>query len=600
MSWKRTIFSFVILLLMVMALILDTQIIRNKTVRAVRDASLADSVDISAVDQIYLTNNQGSVRLVRTTVGWRMKEPVDAPADPEVVETVLTNVTSARRRNPVDAKNLAQYGLGTPEVQLTLVSQEGKFGDWGTSFGLELGFESVYTGQVFGRYPGSDEVFTVGEHVKNTLLRSPMDFRRSRLLDVDTGDLEKYTSFEIAVPENEGVLLANQRDGWQIAEPVKATAEKAIVTEYFNRLGVLRAMGYISQSSDRPTSMAAALQALTSPTLTLTLTGPAGTRAQQLNVALAEGPEGPVYVAQHPGEQEIMVLSSETVSEIRRNSQYFRSRDLFTMTVDDVGLFTIQIARAAPTALIRNDQNEWELVGDQEFRIDQRSVTERLGALVNLRIEDYVDPDPVDLANYGLDNPRVRFNMTSKDKTKTETLEVGGSQGEAGGLSYARSSTDKGIFSVQMSREMFILASEIADKNFAAADMARLARMELDVDDKTYEIKRDGDEWKLLKPSQSTYTTLDLREIGSLLGMINSLEYEEDITGSSQVVVAPDKGPAISVRFYGKNDAPLNEINVTARINRIKSLVTNGRDRTFEVSTPAIEQIYAAAKNLVR
>lgn len=600
MSWKRTILSLIILILMVMALILDTQILRNKTVRAVRDASLADSVDISAVDQITLKNNQGTVRLVRTTVGWRMKEPVDAPADPEVVETVLTNVTSARRRNAVDAKNLAQYGLGTPEVQLTLVSQEGKFGDWGTSFGLELGYDSVYTGQVFGKYPGTDEVFTVGEHVKNTLLRSPMDFRRSRVLEVDTGNLEQYTSFQIATANEDGVILSNNRDGWQIAEPVQATAEKAIVSEYFNRLGVLRAMGYISQDSDRPTSMAAALQALTSPTLTVTLTGAAGIRAQQLNVSLADGPDGPVYVAQHPGEQEVMVLSSETVSEIRRNSQYFRSRDLFTMTVNDVGLFTIQIARAAPTALIRNDQNEWELVGDQEFRINQSAVNERLAALVGLRIADYVDPNPVDLANYGLDNPRVRFNMTSKDKTKTESLEVGGSQGEAGGLSYARSSTDKGIFTVQMSREMFILASEIADKNFAAADLTRLAKVELDIDEQTYELKREGDEWKLLKPTQSTYTTVDLREIGNLLGMINGLEYVEDITGSSQVVVAPDKGPPISVRFYDQNDAQLNEMNVTARINRLTSLVTNGRDRTFEVSTPVIEQIYAAAKNLVR
>ncbi len=600
MSWKRSILSFIILVLMVMALFLDSQILRNKTIRAVRDASLADSVDISAVDQIILKNAQGSVRLVRTTVGWRMKEPVDAPADGEVVDTVLTNVTSARRRNPVDAKNLAQYGLATPEVQLTLVSQEGKFGDWGTSFGIELGYDSVYTGQVFGRYPVSNEVFTVSEHVKNTLLRSPLDFRRSRLLDVDTGNLEQYQSFEITMPDDGGVKLVNQKGGWQIAEPIQATAEKAIVSEYFNRLGVLRAMGYVSQEGDRPTSMAAALEALSSPTLSLTLTGQAGSRPQQLNVALAEGPDGPVYVAQHPGEEEIMALSSETVTEIRRNSQYFRSRDLFTMKVDDVGLFTIQIARAAPTALIRNEQNMWELVGDQEFRINQQSLNERLAALTSLRIVDYVDSNPVDLANYGLDNPRIRFNMTSKDKTKTESLEVGGSQGDVGGPSFARSSTDKGIFTVQMSRDMFILASEIADKNFAAVDLTRLAKVELDIDGETYEVKREGNEWKLLKPSQSTYSTLDLREIGTILTMVNGLEYTEDITGSSQVVVAPDKGPAISVRFYGQNDAPLNEMNVTARINRTTTLVTNGRERTFEVSTPAIEQLYAAAKSLVR
>ena len=600
MSWKRTILAFVIMVLMLMALFLDTQIIATRIIKTVRDASLADSVDVSAVDQLYLKNSQGSVHLVRTTLGWRMKEPVDAPADSEVIDTVLTNVTSARRRNDIDAKNLAQYGLAQPEVQLTLVSDEGKFGDWGTSFGLELGYDSTYTGQVFGRYPGSSKVFTVGEHVKNTLLRSPMDFRRSRLLDIDVGNLNQYAAYLIDQPGKETTKLVNKAKGWQIAEPIQAPAEPAIVRDYFNRLGMLRAMNYITQSSDRPTSMAAALEALTSPTIIIKLQGGAGTRPQQLNIGLTEGPDGPVYVAQHPGEQEIMVVSSETVNELRRNGQYFRSRALFTMDVNDVGLFTIQIARAAPTALIRNEQNEWELVGDKEFRINQEAVNQRLAALVHLRVENYVDPHPVDLANYGLDNPRVRFNMTSKDKSKTETLEVGGSQGEAGGLSYARSSTDKGVFTVQMSREMFILASEIADRNFAAADMTRLVRFELDLDEKTYKFRRKGDEWEVLKPGQESYATADIRELAGLLAMINDLQYNEDITASGNVVVAPDKGPPISVRFYGKDDTLLNEMNVTARINRRTTLVTNGRDRTFEVSTPVIEKLYATAKNLVR
>ena len=41
-------------------------------------------------------------------------------------------------------------------------------------------------------------------------------------------------------------------------------------------------------------------------------------------------------------------------------------------------------------------------------------------------------------------------------------------QGEVGGLSYARSSADKGVFLVQISREMLIMANQIADRNFAA------------------------------------------------------------------------------------------------------------------------------------
>jgi len=600
MSWKRTILSFVILILMIMALALDIQIQKKRTIIGVREASLADSVDISAVDQIYLKNNQGSMHLIRTTVGWRMKSPVDAPADPEIVETMLTNVTSARRRNEVESKNLAQYGLATPEVELSLVSDEGKFGDRGTSFGLHLGYESTYTGQVFGRYPGENEVFTVGEHVKNSLLRSPMDFRRSRLFDVNTGDLNQYTVYTIAEAEGEGVTLRNENGTWKISEPGEAKAEQSLVKEYFNRLGMLRAVSYVTEGSDRPTSMAKALEALTSPTATITLQGQPNSRPQQIKIAVAEGADGPVYVAQRPGEAEIMVLTSETVQDMRRAPYYFRSRDLFSLKANEVGLFTVQIARANPTALIRSDSGEWQLVGDPEFRINQESVNSRLNSIVGLRIEDYVDPNPVDLSNYGLDNPRIRFNMTNKDKSKTESLEVGGPQGEAGGLSYARSSMDKGVFTIRVTPEMLIIASQIAEMHFAAVDLKRLVRAEIDVDEKTYKLKIEDGEWKLLKPDQSTYSTLDVREVAGFIHMINSLEYTEDLTASANTVVAPNEGPPLSVRFYGNDDTLLNEMNVTARINRTDTLVTNGRGRTFEVSTQNIDKIYAAAKNLVR
>lgn len=600
MSWKRTIVALVVLILMIMALALDTQIQKRRVITDVRESSLADSVNISAVDQIYLKNAQGSMHIIRTSVGWRMKDPVDAPADPEVVETMLTNVTSARKRNEVEAKNLAQYGLAQPEIELTLVTDTAKFGDWGTSYGLQLGFESTYTGQVFARNPSKPQVFTVGEHVRNSLLRSPMDFRRSRLFDIDTGNLKKYTAFTISEPEGERVTLTDKDGTWTITEPKEATAEQKVVTDYFDRLGMLRAVSYVTQQNDRPTSMAAALQALTSPTLSITLQAGNTGRPQTLNIAVADGIDGPVYVAQHPGEQEIMVLTSETVDEIRRRAQYFRSRDLFTLKPEDVGLFTVQIARAAPTALVRNDKGEWELVGDPEFRLNQETISDRLNALLNLRIQDYVDPNPVDLGNYGLDNARIRFNVTSKDKKKTETLEVGSPQGEAGGISYARSGVDKGVFTIQVSPDMLIIASQIADMNFAKVDPSRLVRMELDLDGQTYELKKEGDEWKILKPGQSTFATVDIRQVAQLLAMTNSVRYEQDISAQGKVVVAPNEGPKIAIRFYGADDTPLNEMNVTSRINRMTTLVTNGRGRTFEVNSQAIDKIYAAAKELVR
>lgn len=615
MSWKRTLFAFAVFVLMVLAYVLDRQIVYKDILVSVQESSLANSVNLSDVDQIYLKNPQGSIRIIKTSVGWQMKEPVDAPADPEIIDTMLTNVTSARKRNDFEAKNLSQYGLGNPEIELSLVTDTAKFGDWGTSFTVQLGFESVYTGQVFASYPGKSEVFTVGEHVKNSLLRSPMDFRRSRLLDIDTGNLEKYTAYRIEpssrilaeMPEaaeqlklDDPVTLTNNKGTWSITEPGEAPAEEKVVTEYFNRVGMLRAISYVTANTDRPTSLAAATEALTSPTLTVTLQGAANTRPQQLKVGIAQGMGGSVYVAQRTGEREIMVLTAETVDELNRKPQYFRSRELFALKPDNIGLMTVQIARAAPTALVRNEQGAWELVGDPEFRLDQATINERLATLLGLRIEDYVDLNPRDLNEFGLDSPRIKFTITSKDKTKTETLEVGSSQGDAGSISFARSSSDKGVFTVQMSPNLYIIASQVADKNIFAVDPARLVRAEIDLDDETYELKKDQGEWKLLKPGQSTPATVDIRMAGTFIAYINALEYDRDVSNEGVKVISPNPGPKLQVRFYGENDTPLNEMIVKAKLNRQTITVTNGRGRTFEVPAQDIERVYATAKNLTR
>ena len=194
---------------------------------------------------------------------------------------------------------------------------------------------------------------------------------------------------------------------------------------------------------------------------------------------------------------------------------------MFDLKPDDVSLFTIQIGRAPATALIKDEKtNTWQLVGDPEFRVDQNAVSDRLAALLDLKVKDYVGNQAGEEGLYGLDVPRVKFTVTNKAKNNTEVLEVG--KGEPGniGTSYARTGKSKDVFTVQLSADMFVLAAQIADKHFAAVDLKKLKRMEIDVDKKTYELKLENGEWKLLRPEQTTYATADVRKVNAFLGLL--------------------------------------------------------------------------------
>lgn len=602
MSWKRTLFALLGLIIMCMAYMLDVTLKQTRIARSVAEASLAEGVDVSAVGEIVLKNPQGTIRMVREQGNtWQITEPFKAPADPETVETLLINVTGARRNNEYDVKNLAEFGLANPDVTLSLAPKSGQTfkGDQGSSFSLYLGNESTYTGQVFAKFPESRTVFTVGEHVKNTLLRSPLDFRRSRLLEIDTNNVDAYTGLRLVDQDGNVVALRNEVGRWKITEPYQIPAEDAIVREYLNKAGLLRASGFISQSSDKPTSMVTAMQALTSPTLRITLEGPPNTQPQQISVARAEGLSGSVYVAQREGSPEIMTLRAETLDDLREDASFFRSRDLFTQQPKDVGLFTIEIGRAAPTALIRNEADQWEVVGDPDFRVDQQAVEDRLQALMRVKVKEFIDSDPRDPAIYGLDIPRRRYTVTSKDKARTEVLETGSNISGSPQTVYARRGGDRSVFTVELTADLNIFPTSIADKYFARTNPDAIQRMELDVDGETYSLKREEGEWKILRPTQNAFTTVDVRKVASMLGALNSLTYERDLTGAGQTIVAPKSGPPLAIRIYGQDDRELLDANVTKKLPTT-TIVETGRGRNFEVPSNAVDRLYTLVQTLVK
>jgi hypothetical protein len=599
MSWKRTIFAFVAFVIMCLAFRLDVTLRQKKIYEVTNAASLAQGVDVSSVGEILLKNPQGQMRLQKQPDGWVMVEPSSARADSETIETMLVNLTAARRTNENRVKNLAEFGLANPDVEISLAPLAGKqfHTDKPTSFTLLLGNESPYTGLVFAKFPDKPEVFTVGIQVKNSLLRGPAELRRARLFDIDTSALEQYSALRVHSDRGD-VALTNQVGRWKIAAPFDAPAEEPIVREHLTKMGLLRANSFLTQSSDKPTSMAAAVQALTSPTLTVTLESPRG-KPQTLLIAEASGVNGPVYVAQRQGDNELMTLRSETVEDLRPDAQFFRSRDLFTLKPADIGLFTVELGRATPAALIRNEKGTWEMVGDPEFRVDQKSVNDRVEALLRMKIKDYVDADPKDLTVYGLDVPRRRYTVTSKDKAHTEALETGKSEPGKPSTVYARRTGDKSIFTVELSADLNILPGSVADKHFAKTDISSLVRAELDVDNQTYTLKEEGGEWKILKPSQTAFATMDIRRLKSFVDALSDMEYERDLTATGQTVIAPKPGPPLAVRFYGKDDRELLELNVTKRLGAT-ILVMIGKNRTFEVNASTVDRLYALAQSVVQ
>ncbi|MBX7244420.1 MAG: DUF4340 domain-containing protein [Candidatus Sumerlaeaceae bacterium] len=590
MSTRRTLFAAAIFVLSVMLYYLDQKIADTKIVQAINEQSLAPGINQSEVIEINLHNAQGDVTLKKESGQWRTVKPSQAPADSEVVDQLLINVTAARRRNDLDVKNLAEYGLAAPEITVQIKTESGR------TFDLLIGNESTYTGQVFAKYPGDQKVFTVGEQVRSVLMRHPSDFRRARVLEVDTGDLESYESVSIKSAEGE-VRLQQDKGAWRITSPITSPADAATVVDYLRKAGLLKAAGFIGQQTDKPVNLTTALQALTSPTLQITLTR-SQNRVTRLIVAQAGEPDAPILLAQREANDEVMVIRRETLEALNQDENNFRSKVLFTLRPQDIGVFSIEILRSH-TDLSRNAQGLWEFVGDPGRKVDQEQVNNRLETLLRLKAKQYVDVSPRDATVYDLLPPKLKFTLTDTAKQRTEGLEVGRSEPGSPSSVYARRLADPGVFTMDISPELYIVPNQVADRKFLWTPLQQVAKLAIQLGDKKYELKREKGAWTILKPGQTVFAPTDTAKADRLMAMINALEYERDFSAEGQTVIAASEAPSMTLDIQNDKGEVLAGLSVGKRLKDGTIVLTNAK-RSYEVRNSNIDLLVAVVQSLVQ
>ena len=588
MTWKRTLFAAAVFVIALMALFADVQLGNRRVYQAVNEASLAPGINRGEVIEIKLTNASGELLLVREPGGWRMKKPSDAAADPETVEQLLTNVTGARKRNELPARNLAEYGLAAPQATLTLKTETGK------TFEVQLGSESTYTSQVFARYPEGRTVFTVGEQVRGVMLRPVAELRFSRLVDVDVGKIEAYDT--VQVKRKDSQLTLKQEGGrWRITEPVQTPAESGIVMDYLRKLGLLRASGFLGEQDTKPVNLRTALQSLSQPAMILTIKR--GNESVGLAVANAGTTSEPIYVSQRTGGGEVMLIQRPTLEAIDEDESFFRSRTIFSLKSSDVRLLSVEIGRGR-TDLVKNDQGLWTFVGDPKRRVDQDQVNRRLEALVRAKIRSYVDTNPRDLTIYDLAPvPRFRFTLQDAAKQHTEVLEAGRSEPGQTGICYAKRGDDKAVFNMDLASDFIMSPDLLADRHFLRVNPRDVEGFKIKDGDLEFAFRKQGGVWQVLKPLQTVYMAASNPKVDRFLGLLGTIQYDRDYAGEGQTVISPKDDAHLAVSITGGDGAEMMRFDVGKKLPKA-SFVRTGDGRTYEVGAQSITVLESVVKSL--
>jgi hypothetical protein len=580
-----------VLAVCVLLLVLDRQLIEQRILQRVEETSLAPGINETQVVEARIKNSSGETLLVKEGDSWKIRTPFDAQADPELVKQLLVNVTAARRNNELEVKNLAQYGLSDAEITLSLKTNKAQ------SFELQLGNESTYTGQVFARYPKGSTIFTVGDHVRSVLLRSPRDWRRARLIDVDTGRLDSYKRIEL---QSNGKTVELRADAgcWSVTIPVTTVAETDAVNDFLRKTGLLRATTFLTADSDKPTSMATALQALATPFLTVSLERADGTNAKLIVGKATDANDDTVYVAQRGNEPEIMVITASTFNDLNQDENHFRSRSIFSLKPDDVKSFSIEIGQLR-TNLERNDEGKWIFRDNPDRRVDQTQVDLRLENLLNSRARDYVDLKPTDAGGYGFAPPQFRYTVIAKAGDQTEGLEVGKRESGNVGSVFARRMGDQAIFSMDLSPELVISPEAVADRKFARMNPASIHRFDVENGGKKYSFKREGNEWMVQKPGQPAFSSANAGRVQRIVSIINELEFDRDHAAKGETVIAPPDPDSTTLSFFDDKETQIQSLRLGKRLAETTYVTTNDR-QTYDVGNRDVDSLSGAIQTLLQ
>jgi hypothetical protein len=193
----------------------------KKTVKQLRDARVLD-FDRAKVNGLVIQSADGRVVLAKRDGGWHIAEPVDAKADADAVDGLLSDLQYLRADEFVDVPPLdAELGLAEPWLRIEL-ALEGEAAPLALAVGAERAERRVVRG-------AREPVFEIATSRLESLPRKLSAYRFKELARFAT---DAAASFELHFQPKEGVPLtitgtSGQDDGWTTApeamQPGKAS-----------------------------------------------------------------------------------------------------------------------------------------------------------------------------------------------------------------------------------------------------------------------------------------------------------------------------------------------------------------------------------------
>ena len=246
-KFKETIFfAFTVLLISLFAIEEFNKSEVEETEKSTKDNIVRDYKS-SDVSSIAFKGGDNTYALKREGTQWSVVTPVVDLADSQAVDSMISDLFSQDvEALESDGEKLdpAKYGLNTPLAEYDITFSDGK------NLKLTLGSVRTYDKGYYLMRGGRDEILVSGAGW-DSLVAKTAENLRSKKLNIDGGQLTEL-HITSKVKDKQADLQFELVDGdWTYKKDKTIKLQDSVITEYFNKLHLLRADGIVADESDK-------------------------------------------------------------------------------------------------------------------------------------------------------------------------------------------------------------------------------------------------------------------------------------------------------------------------------------------------------------
>lgn len=265
------------------------------------------------------------------------------------------------------------------------------------------------------------------------------------------------------------------------------------------------------------------------------------------------------------------------------------SPKILSLPADQITTIRIAKTGAEPITLAKQG-DQWQITTPNALPADQDAVTALTSAISPLTADRLIDEHPQSLASFGLDNPILDVDFTTKDG-KTQKL-LFGSDTPSGTDTYAKLESDPKVYTVASTNKASFDKSvnDLRDKRLLTLNSDKITSVTLTAKGAPIEFsKNSGGDWQITKPKPMR---ADGAAVDDLVGKVKDAKMDltatptaADFAGAAKVGTATfvdDKGPqSIEVR-KAKDNSYLAKSSVVAGIYKVTPDVGTAMDKALD------------------